>query len=271
MVVENEFGVINVDSAILRQGNTNVLELSGGCICCGLKANFRELVAELAKGDVRIIVEPSGIFNPHDFFDVVFEPAIRERCALGSVIAIADPFALEEVEGQSLDILREQVNCSGLAVLSKTGGMPPARSEEVVARLAALFDEPAEGRIESRPWDGFTDADFQRFSQVESDRSYREKRFWDHGALFGSVIVHGKAPIAEGELIARLERLLGGDGYGEVLRVKGYHRAEGGGFFEVNCTRNDMSVLRLDMKARSFLTIIGSSLDRRRIEALFSA
>ena len=50
MVLENEFGAAGVDASIL---GGNVRELTGGCICCGQKVNFHNLLIELR-------IRPSG-------------------------------------------------------------------------------------------------------------------------------------------------------------------------------------------------------------------
>ena len=87
-VVENEFGAAGVDGAMLRAAGRDVRELTGGCICCGLKVGFHDLLRELAAaGRVdRIVVEPSGIFDPDDYFDVVESPAVRAHAQPGALV-----------------------------------------------------------------------------------------------------------------------------------------------------------------------------------------
>ena len=92
-IIENEFGMSGIDSSILRNSCGDVTELSGGCICCGLKVNFYSLLQELAgNGNYdRIIVEPSGIFNLDDFLDVINSLSEKNILELGTIITVAEP------------------------------------------------------------------------------------------------------------------------------------------------------------------------------------
>ncbi len=269
VIVENEFGVMSVDSAILRQTSDRVVDLVGGCICCGLKMRFSNLLADLARNNVRIIVEPSGIFNPHDFFDVMNSPGLRDTCRTGAVIAIVDALALPGLCGSEWEIMQEQALCSGRILFSKTGALSQRKKDECAALLSTMLDEHASDRIETKPWDEFTDNDFARFSLATPEIIDRRRTFWNHGALFESMIVHGAARLDSAELAARLDRLFTSPEFGSVLRIKGYYRNRDGGFFEVNCTRNDMSLQPRQVHARSFLTVIGEKLNRSTIESQF--
>jgi|SRR5208283_3491825 len=44
MVLVNEFGKISIDKKIIEADPLNIVDLSGGCICCGM---FTELIASL--------------------------------------------------------------------------------------------------------------------------------------------------------------------------------------------------------------------------------
>ena len=48
-LIVNDIGSVNIDAKLLKQGNiagmdTNVVELSNGCICCTLKEEFMEQI-----------------------------------------------------------------------------------------------------------------------------------------------------------------------------------------------------------------------------------
>lgn len=162
VVIENEFGQVAADSAFLKQDGTQVVELSGGCICCGLKVKFHDLLLRLADQPFRIIVEPSGIFNPHDFFDIVDSPRVKERRSPGAVVCIVDPNQLAALADQDRDILAEQLNCSGHGLLSKTANMSDEALGEAMERVFALYDNPDVAQLETRPWNLLTDADYER-------------------------------------------------------------------------------------------------------------
>lgn len=72
-VIVNDFGKVNVDGKVMEKYGLDVMELSGGCICCTLGASLIETVEKLAhnfKPDL-IIIEPSGIADPESMKEVL--------------------------------------------------------------------------------------------------------------------------------------------------------------------------------------------------------
>ena len=69
-IIVNEFGDVGVDSKILKNVHSEVLEISEGCICCQLAEEFEAGVAEIIqKYDPEIIfVETSGASEPFPIF-----------------------------------------------------------------------------------------------------------------------------------------------------------------------------------------------------------
>ena len=66
-VLVNDMGELNVDaSAIERRVGEDVVELSNGCICCGMAGEFERAVTDLALNEEfeYLFVEPSGISEP---------------------------------------------------------------------------------------------------------------------------------------------------------------------------------------------------------------
>ena len=65
-VVVNEFGEVGFDGKVLSNVYSQVLELSEGCICCSLSANFEKGIREILdkyRPDV-LFVETSGVSEP---------------------------------------------------------------------------------------------------------------------------------------------------------------------------------------------------------------
>lgn len=67
-VLVNDVGEINVDAEIVetRTDNEEIVELSNGCICCGLQGQLERAVFDLAMecDFEHLLVEPSGISEP---------------------------------------------------------------------------------------------------------------------------------------------------------------------------------------------------------------
>ena len=64
VVMENEYGETNMDSAFLKgQENLNIWELTEGCICCSTKSDFASSILTIANtlDPEYLIVEPTGV------------------------------------------------------------------------------------------------------------------------------------------------------------------------------------------------------------------
>ena len=63
VIIENEFGEVNIDSEILKESKAVIKEITAGCICCEVTGYFKEALMELNNNYEfeRIIIEPTGI------------------------------------------------------------------------------------------------------------------------------------------------------------------------------------------------------------------
>ena len=85
-VIENEFGDIPIDNELVVDVGEGIFELSNGCICCTLREDLLQEVADLARQKKfdYLVIESSGISEP---------------------IPVAQTFTFEDEEGVSLSCL----------------------------------------------------------------------------------------------------------------------------------------------------------------------
>ena len=266
-VIENEFGAAGVDAAMLKEV-ADVAEISGGCICCGMKVNFHNQILELAKSYDRVVVEPSGIFNMDDYLDVLNSPQIKEACLPGCAVTIDDPASLGGMGSAELEVLYSQLISTGRIVISKTG-LYPELTQKAVETLAALLggDRDIRPLIETKPWEEFTTQDFQHLSQSPPQPIPHIRQTADHSTLFNSATLYPKERYSW-EDARRICRELTSGECGAVFRVKGTIQSEQDEeSFEINCTASEISI-RPCMPQPSMLNIIGRNLDRKRIASV---
>ena len=81
VLIENEFGEINIDGGFLKESGIEISEMSAGCICCSLVGDFnkalKEVVAQFHPD--RILIEPSGVGKLSDVTRAV-EGVAEHRC-----------------------------------------------------------------------------------------------------------------------------------------------------------------------------------------------
>merc|ERR1719408_829862 len=101
-VIENEFGEIGIDDALLAkntkmQADEEIIEMMNGCICCTVRQDLIELLNKLAKrvlsGKLKldgIVIETTGMADPapvaQTFFVDEREDAVEARELLDGVV-----------------------------------------------------------------------------------------------------------------------------------------------------------------------------------------
>ncbi|HSR74200.1 MAG TPA: GTP-binding protein [Sulfurovum sp.] len=115
-IVVNEFGDIGVDSKILTNVYSEVLEISEGCICCQLAEEFESGVSEIIeKYDPEIIfVETSGASEPFPIFLSLQNLGI----SVDGVICVVDAKNFSSYKDNST--AKYQLGGSNIIVLNKT-------------------------------------------------------------------------------------------------------------------------------------------------------
>jgi len=89
-VIINEFGDIGIDGKVTRGKNVNMIELTGGCVCCSLEGEFKAAIKEIITktSPELILVETTGVAEPEAIaFDL--EESLPE-VRLDSVITVVD-------------------------------------------------------------------------------------------------------------------------------------------------------------------------------------
>ena len=123
-IIENDHGAVNVDMLLLQEllgANCDLEMVTGGC---DLETHMRRLKTKLIsfgmRGAGRVLVEPSGIFDVDEFFDVLREEPLDRWYEIGSVIAIVDAKLEDDLSGQSNYMLASQIANAGKVIISRS-------------------------------------------------------------------------------------------------------------------------------------------------------
>lgn len=145
-IVENEFGGLNIDGALLkRDANASIIELSNGCVCCSVRGEFsaamRDLLSAREKGDMafnRIIVETTGLADPSPIIQTFFvDDVLREMMALDACVTLVD---CEHIARQ-LDehaVAAAQIGFADRILLSKTDRVSEKIRDAAIARIHTI-------------------------------------------------------------------------------------------------------------------------------------
>ncbi len=291
-VIENEFGKPGFDTALLKASNYNVTELSGGCLCCGHKPIFHDLIMELAKNNDRILFEPSGIYTMEDFLDVYNSPQIQEKVEIGSIIGILDMAQTRNLNNSSKSIMMSQMSMAGSIIVSK---VDETSDEEEVKKEASRFLNGLLGsnnisidstkdstknsikasnknsnkdRIITKPWSMLDNSDYRSFvnsGYFETDLTILKEA---HQYAYQTFTLNPSFENEE-DLTDFIEQLFKPES-GDVLRLKGFAKAQGETYV-INATPRDFGygVFKNESEVSLELSIIGCGLRRKVINSYF--
>jgi len=142
-VIENEFGEIAIDNALVLTTDEEIFEMSNGCcLCCTARTDLiRMLHSLLERRDRfdRILIETSGLADPNPVAQTFFvDEEISSNIELDAIVTLVDGFHIgghldEVVRGGVGDQAFDQIAFADRLIINKVDLI----SDQDVARLTA--------------------------------------------------------------------------------------------------------------------------------------
>lgn len=272
-ILENDFGAVNVDMMLLQDmmGEQCDLEMiAGGCDADCHRRRFKtKLIAMGMCGYDRVLMEPSGIYDVDEFFDVLREEPLDRWYEIGSVIAVVDANLEEELSEEAEYLLATQLSNAGLIVLSKTKGVSGERMEQTIAHLnRALARFGCKRTLEKKEivcgdWEAFTDLDYEKVEQAGYVLEDYQKLWFEKERTFTSLYFMNVRMDTE-KLRETVKDLMKDTECGNVFRIKGFMRAQDDTWVELNATQKDITIQPIE-KGQEVFIVIGEDLVEEKI------
>ena len=299
-ILENDYGAVNVDMMLLQDlmGDNCELEMiSGGCDKDCHRRRFKtKLIAMGMCGYDRVIVEPSGIFDVDEFFDILHEEPLNRWYQIGNVIAIVDSKLESDLSDEVDFILASEVADAGCIVMSKSQDATPEEIQGTIEHVNCVlekvhcsrrFGKDFDGSVEAgvtnnvihKNWDEMSKEDFDRIASCGYEMaSYRKPEFEAEDAFTSLYFMNVK--MAEKELREAAEKILSDPACGHVFRMKGFMRVDDGEisekadqtqengqhWIELNATKNEITIRPLHV-GQEVLIVIGEGLQEDKIKS----
>ena len=136
-IIVNEFGEVGVDSKILKNVHSEVLEISEGCICCKLAQEFESGVIEIINTydpDI-IFVETSGASEPFPIFLSLQNLGI----AVEGILCICDVKNFDTYKENST--AKYQIGGSNIIILNKTDLVDDKQRDAIRQEVIAIKEQ----------------------------------------------------------------------------------------------------------------------------------
>lgn len=124
-VIVNDIGEVNIDADLIQKGGVvdqkddSLVALQNGCICCTLKMDLVEQIAEITamqKFDY-LVIEASGICEPQPIAQTICSiPQMEEKYSengvarLDCIVSVVDALRMRDEFGSGLDLLNKNLD-----------------------------------------------------------------------------------------------------------------------------------------------------------------
>ncbi len=140
-VIENEFGEVGIDQALVIDADEEIFEMSNGCICCTVRGDLIRVLNNLMKRRDKfdyVLVETTGLADPGPVAQTFFmDEEIGEEFSLDGIVTLVDAAHIEQQLGRS-DESTEQVAFADVLVLNKTDLVDAETVDRLEARLREM-------------------------------------------------------------------------------------------------------------------------------------
>ena len=273
-ILENDFGAVNVDMMLLQNlmGDNCELEMiSGGCDRETHRRRFRtKLISMGMCGYDRVIVEPSGIFDMDEFFDVLRDEPLDQWYEIGNVITIVDAKLEEEMSEEANYLLASEAAYAGRIILSHADEATEEQKNHTVQHLnKALEQIQCKRRLEKeilcKSLPNLSQADFEELLNCGYVMENYRKMDMEEQKGFDSLYFMNEN-VTEDNIQEIVKKIMDDSECGSVFRVKGFVKNAEDKWLQLNATHNGITMQPIEV-GQEVLIVIGEKLQEDKIKS----
>lgn len=148
VILENEYGELGLDGKFLKDGQgeseaqIDIWELTEGCICCSVKADFATSILTIANtlDPEYLIVEPTGVGMLSNVIANI-KKIEYERIQLLKPVTIIDANCFYRDLREYGDIYADQIRSTGTALFSKTEHISGEELQQMCKTIGEMGDQ----------------------------------------------------------------------------------------------------------------------------------
>jgi G3E family GTPase len=287
-VIENEFGEIGIDDALVIDAEEEIFEMNNGCICCTVRGDLIRILGNLMKRRDKfdhILIETTGLADPAPVAQTFFvDPEVESALSLDAIVTLVDAKHIlqhlddEKPEGVENEAI-EQIAFADRILVNKVDLVDHEELAEVERRIRAV-----NAMAEIIPT-SFAKVDLDRILSVgafdltrtlEVDPAVLDEGEHQHDLTVTSVGIEMEGDLNVDRLNKWLGKLLGEKGV-DIFRMKGILSVKGEserfvfqGVHMLFDGKPDRP-WRPDEPRVNRMVFIGRNLDRAELESSFAA
>ncbi|WP_195989550.1 GTP-binding protein [Clostridium sp. D53t1_180928_C8] len=281
-IIENEFGEVSIDGAILKRTNTLVKEINAGCICCQVTGDFKESiidVVENCKVD-KLLVEPTGVAKLSDIKKVFTDKELKDIAEIEKAITVVDAEKFDLYLTNFKSFFTNQIKNADIIILSRTQNVT---NEEVRRLQEEISKLNSKAIIIGRQWTNTTSEELLPKMFVTRDKGEIKEKvsFRKASANLGSVKSEKSDEnsfesfalkidryVSKEELLSKFNFIKNSFEFGEIIRAKGIVNTKNGKE-QFDYTLSEINMQKIAYRGEAIISFIGTNLNRDKIKKFF--
>ena len=257
-ILENDYGPINVDMMLIEELGCDREMVSGGCdYDCHLRRFRTKLIAMGMKRYDRVIVEPSGIYDTDEFFDVLYEDPVCDMYEIGNIFCLYD-IKLHDLSYESKYVLTSEMACCGKLIVTKRDNKDIKLDLDYINNILKefkcirVFSEDDIIYNDNLDFDKLVNASYHNYDHIKvminSDNNYDSLYYTDKNYKVADLL--------------EKKKILFSSEFGNIVRIKGF--VDDFGWKEINLTKKEEEIKNIN-NGQKVIIVIGENLNKEKI------
>lgn len=274
VILENEYGDVDIDSNILKDEGMNIWELTEGCVCCSMKQDFATSILTIANtlDPEYLIVEPTGVAKLGNIIKNI-KQIEYERIILLKPITVIDGNVFDSFISSYDNIYIDQLANTSKIIISKMESKDKEENEELTKKIENLLIKnnvsPSEIEILKEHYTKKNKDWWEKILKSFLDEKYsiKEKESEEPEEMPDSISMKGCKLENENQFIILLEDTIRGR-FGDIVRAKGFIKC-GKSYLRFDIAGERYSITGATENEELEIVFIGKNLNRKLLREIF--
>lgn len=276
VLIENEFGEIGIDGAILKDYGIEIKEMNSGCICCTIAGDFSlalKEILELYKPD-RIIIEPSGVGKLSDVINGCKKFLKEGSVELDMCITVVDAMKYKVYIKNFAEFYANQLANAKTIILSRSQN---AKYEVIENILKDVKKYNEDAHVVTTPWEEVDGRKIRQLAECEGNtdniKLLMEEQHHSHehhhhaDEVFNvwgreTAKIFGRNKVDE--ILKKLDLM-----EGNILRAKGIIKLENNKWIQFDYVPEEVIIRETTPECTGRICVIGEHINEKLLCELF--
>lgn len=280
-IVENEFGEVSIDGAILRETNTVITEINSGCICCQVSGNFKKAISNIISNYEidRLIIEPTGVAKLSELKRVFEEKELNEIVELDKLITVVDGERFYIYLNNFRKFFVDQIKAADVIVISRSQYLDKEKLEKIVTDINGLNKKAI---VVDKEWSKVRAQELipkGEYNQKEYNKVFRRAYVKSNKGVsayndsaedtFQTFAMSISRSISKKELISKFNFVANTNSFGEIIRAKGIVKLNDETMNQFDFSLDEFSIETVSYEGEGIISFIGVDLNKDEITKFF--